>query len=137
MEAIRAALEEWREMLEEEKRREEGAFVIQFADEEMKKDSWRKFEKNEKAFVKSLPTIRRIKKKKLLVTCAICLDEIAPKIAARYRTRLSYAGRIGQTVHCLHKFHLCCIEEWLKNSLSCPVCRSPVPEEGGLDIGDA
>ena len=130
MEAIRAALQEWRDMLENQRREEE----------ELKKKTnefLRRYIRKEKAFLRSLPTIRRIKMKKPLNKCPICLEDIVPIQVVRFRTRSSYAGRIAQTVQCNHKFHLCCIEEWLRNSLTCPVCRSPVAEDGGVDITDA
>ena len=135
MEAIEAELHERREILKKT-RQEIEALENWIAEERRKKKFWTQFMRNEKAFVKSLPTIRRIRKTKRLNHCPICLDDITPKHVARYRTRSSYTGRTAQTVNCAHKFHLFCIEEWLQNSLTCPVCRSPVAEEGGIDIGD-
>ena len=136
MEAIESELQERRKMLQKT-RLEIAALENWFSEEEKKKEFWRKFLRQEKAFVKSLPTIRRIRKKKKTLDCPICLEDMQANNTLMFRTRSSYTGRIGQTVDCLHKFHLGCIEEWLKNSLTCPVCRSPVAEEGGIDIGDA
>ena len=136
MQAIEAELHERREILKKT-RLEIAALEEWFSEEEKKNEFWRKFFRQEKAWVKSLPTIKRIRKNKKAIDCPICLEDMRSKDTPMFRTRLSYTGRIGQTVNCLHKFHLGCIEEWLQNSLTCPVCRSPVPEEGGIDIADA
>ena len=136
MDAISSELQDSKEMLRHT-RLEIAALEDWFAEEEKKKEFWRKYFRQEKAFVKSLPTIRRIRRNRKTIDCPICLEDMRSKDTVRFRTRLSYTGRIGQTVNCLHKFHLGCIEEWLQNSLTCPVCRSPVAEEGGIDIGDA
>ena len=44
--------------------------------------------------------------------CAICLCEI------RENTHCELSP-------CSHKFHSSCIQEWLTNKQTCPICRSP------------
>lgn len=50
------------------------------------------------------------------VSCSICLSE--------YRD-----GEMLRVMpECRHKFHLACLDAWLRRSASCPVCRSsPIP----------
>jgi hypothetical protein len=33
---------------------------------------------------------------------------------------------IVQQLRCGHLFHYCCIDQWLANSLRCPLCLQPV-----------
>ncbi|XP_042509577.1 putative RING-H2 finger protein ATL69 [Macadamia integrifolia] len=48
--------------------------------------------------------------------CSICLSEFRPKETIRYLP------------DCKHSFHADCIDEWLRMSATCPLCRnSPVP----------
>lgn len=47
--------------------------------------------------------------------CPICLEP--------YRR-----GDRITTVLCLHQYHKSCIDHWLKNSSTCPVCKSPAAE---------
>ncbi|XP_043721985.1 putative RING-H2 finger protein ATL69 [Telopea speciosissima] len=48
--------------------------------------------------------------------CSICLSEYLPKETIRYLP------------DCKHCFHADCIDEWLRMSATCPICRnSPVP----------
>ncbi|KAL3634125.1 hypothetical protein CASFOL_021179 [Castilleja foliolosa] len=44
--------------------------------------------------------------------CAVCLDE--------------FYGDVGVLVNCGHKFHVGCINEWLKEKNNCPLCRALV-----------
>ncbi|XP_062026159.1 putative RING-H2 finger protein ATL69 [Rosa rugosa] len=46
-------------------------------------------------------------------TCSICLAEYQPKESLR-----------GIPV-CNHYFHAICIDEWLRNNSTCPLCRNP------------
>ncbi len=43
--------------------------------------------------------------------CTICMDEIT-----RYDKK---------TLNCNHNFHINCINEWLRESNTCPICRAP------------
>ena len=43
--------------------------------------------------------------------CTICMEEI------RYYDR--------KRLHCNHKFHKSCINEWLRENDTCPICRAP------------
>ncbi|KAK2998078.1 hypothetical protein RJ639_024715 [Escallonia herrerae] len=44
--------------------------------------------------------------------CAICLEDI------------SDGQRLGGLHGCTHMFHLQCVADWLKNTQSCPSCRT-------------
>ncbi|KAL3634142.1 hypothetical protein CASFOL_021196 [Castilleja foliolosa] len=44
--------------------------------------------------------------------CAVCLDE--------------FYGDVGVLINCGHKFHVGCINEWLKEKNNCPLCRALV-----------
>jgi len=108
------------------------------------------FIKREKEFLRSLPKIKRIRrgrrKRKTTTTlvetyarqprdaCPICMGEMKRTENTHYRTRLSSFGRLAETVRCLHRFHYNCIEKWLLVSDKCPLCRCPVPLDGGIDI---
>lgn len=62
--------------------------------------------------------------------CPICLDDMRS-----YREeQIFYTSIVVETVKCGHKFHLGCIREWFMNRPTCPLCRSAVEEEGGIDI---
>ncbi|KAA0025781.1 RING finger protein 141-like protein [Cucumis melo var. makuwa] len=54
--------------------------------------------------------------------CIICLDEVRKK----------KNGRCGLEMPCLHVFHGKCIENWLKNSHCCPICRFQMPISSGF-----
>ena len=63
--------------------------------------------------------------KKLAVhQCPICLDDMMS----------NRKSIVVETVKCSHKFHLKCIKEWFRYKPTCPLCRSAVDEEGGIDI---
>ena len=134
MDEISHALEMWSEKLKQT--REQIEELENWFCEESTRKSSKEFDRKEKAFTKSLPMIKRTKKKKKFNKCPICLEDMMPGVIKRYRTRSSYNQRTAETVDCLHKFHLACLEEWLKNSLTCPVCRRNVSVEGGIDIGE-
>jgi hypothetical protein len=48
--------------------------------------------------------------------CSICLDEFC-----RREERV--------VLPCSHGFHTCCANRWLSSESTCPVCRTPVPQE--------
>ncbi|XP_017985124.1 PREDICTED: putative RING-H2 finger protein ATL69 [Theobroma cacao] len=51
--------------------------------------------------------------------CSICLSEYQPKDTVRC------------IPDCRHCFHVDCIDEWLRMSATCPLCRnSPAPSQG-------
>ncbi|XP_010543059.1 PREDICTED: RING-H2 finger protein ATL39-like [Tarenaya hassleriana] len=45
-------------------------------------------------------------------SCTICLDEFEDE------------DRVDTPFHCKHVFHRDCIDLWIGNSFSCPICRS-------------
>ncbi|GKF29452.1 RING-H2 finger protein ATL16 [Tanacetum coccineum] len=47
--------------------------------------------------------------------CAICLEDFIDK------------QHIGVVVSCQHSFHEDCINNWLSNERSCPLCRKSIP----------
>jgi hypothetical protein len=58
-----------------------------------------------------------------LIVCAICLSAVQ-------------ADEEDQVLPCNHKFHKTCIDDWLKESRSCPICRKSVNDDGD-DSGGA
>jgi hypothetical protein len=55
-------------------------------------------------------------------TCPICLDT------------LHNHEQTGLLVACAHVFHSHCIQEWMKNSKQCPMCRTNIRDVGGVDV---
>lgn len=45
--------------------------------------------------------------------CAVCLSDFA-------------AGDSLRTLHCAHRFHMACVDQWLSHSGQCPVCKHRV-----------
>lgn len=66
------------------------------------------------AQISSLPT-RKLNSAANLPSggCSICMDDFA-------------VGNNVKTMQCLHVFHTACIDQWLHESLMCPVCKNPV-----------
>ena len=58
-------------------------------------------------------------KKIALEQCVICLDDMSNDDAKNPTHQLA----------CNHIFHRVCIDEWRKNSFSCPCCRTIAPED--------
>lgn len=46
----------------------------------------------------------------ILPECPICLNELKTKY----------------TTLCKHEFHLQCLVDWLRNSQTCPICRTEI-----------
>eukprot|EP00746_Dinoflagellata_sp_MGD_P018824 gnl/MRDRNA2_/MRDRNA2_143688_c0_seq1.p1 gnl/MRDRNA2_/MRDRNA2_143688_c0~~gnl/MRDRNA2_/MRDRNA2_143688_c0_seq1.p1 ORF type:complete len:285 (+),score=38.91 gnl/MRDRNA2_/MRDRNA2_143688_c0_seq1:78-932(+) len=51
-----------------------------------------------------------------ILTCSVCLSNIS-------------SGDVTRTLPCQHRFHLYCIEPWLRKQRFCPVCRGRVDAE--------
>ncbi|MQL77738.1 hypothetical protein Taro_010150 [Colocasia esculenta] len=49
--------------------------------------------------------------------CAVCLSSFHPH------------DQLRLLPYCRHAFHSTCIDTWLRSSLSCPLCRSPIVQE--------
>nr|CAB3490618.1 unnamed protein product [Digitaria exilis] len=47
-------------------------------------------------------------------TCSVCLAELEDGEAVRVLPA------------CMHYFHTACVEEWLRKSATCPICRAPL-----------
>lgn len=47
--------------------------------------------------------------------CAICMEEFQ-------------GGDMQRTLPCFHRFHLKCVDRWLKRTPSCPTCKHEIPE---------
>ena len=45
--------------------------------------------------------------------CSICLGELGQEVCA-------------STKRCQHTFHQTCLNAWIKQSLSCPICREDI-----------
>ncbi|WAR02718.1 BB-like protein [Mya arenaria] len=61
----------------------------------------------------TLPTARYTQRDKNTAERSVCLE--------KYKT-----GDAQKTLPCIHIFHKSCIDEWLKNNATCPVCREVV-----------
>ena len=74
---------------------------------------------------------RTLEEKKVAVQrCPICLDDMMS-----YREeQVGNISIVVETVKCSHKFHLNCIKKWFRYNHTCPLCRSTVDAEGGIDI---
>uniref|UniRef100_A0A8C2K637 RING-type domain-containing protein n=1 Tax=Cyprinus carpio TaxID=7962 RepID=A0A8C2K637_CYPCA len=42
------------------------------------------------------------------------------------------AGERLRILPCLHDYHVKCIDRWLKENATCPICRADVSECGGF-----
>ena len=56
---------------------------------------------------------KKIQKDEVEEQCAICLEE--------YKI-----GLYKRTLNCNHTFHKKCIDKWIGEKLSCPICRNSV-----------
>lgn len=45
--------------------------------------------------------------------CSICLEPFV-------------VGEVEKSIPCFHTFHANCIDQWLKKSVHCPICKSTV-----------
>ncbi len=65
------------------------------------------------------------------VICSICLESgTIGQVYSRESTKLNYMFVLN---NCSHYFHYNCIGKWLKNSRTCPMCRTSVPEKHTLN----
>ena len=67
-------------------------------------------EKDLETILKFLPIYELKEKQKCNNNCIICLSEFE-------------VGDKISTIPCFHVFHTKCIQEWLENNLSCPICK--------------
>jgi hypothetical protein len=74
-------------------------------------------------YTELVPKYKQIKKGDCLLeqTCSICYDNYN-------------LNEYKRELFCQHVFHKKCIDKWLKNNLSCPMCRQDIGDIG--DIGD-
>lgn len=49
------------------------------------------------------------------LTCSVCLEQVVD-------------GEIIRTLPCVHQFHAACIDQWLKQQATCPVCKFRIRE---------
>ena len=63
--------------------------------------------------VQGLP-LRKVSLEEPLKSCPICLEDMEP-------------GSEVRTLPCEHFYHAACVEGWLKQKSSCPVCRGGMP----------
>jgi hypothetical protein len=56
----------------------------------------------------------RMEPARLEMACAICLKEV---------TRTPLRKRFFKKLSCGHHFHADCVNKWLSNNFSCPICR--------------
>lgn len=54
--------------------------------------------------------------------CSVCISDYV-------------AGNKLRQLPCLHEFHIHCIDRWLSENCTCPVCRRPVLEFGATSSG--
>ncbi|CAO2594545.1 E3 ubiquitin-protein ligase RNF6, partial [Lemmus lemmus] len=54
--------------------------------------------------------------------CSVCISDYV-------------AGNKLRQLPCLHEFHIYCIDRWLSENCTCPVCRRPVLEFGAANNG--
>ena len=73
------------------------------------------------SIIKKNPNISEEEKEKirneLSVICNICLYEIEN----------------GKYLSCGHIFHIKCIKEWIMVNSNCPICKSPIIKENGIN----
>jgi hypothetical protein len=55
-------------------------------------------------------------------SCSVCMAEYEENEA------------LAMLVACGHHFHWNCINQWLEQSDTCPLCRGTIPEFGGIDV---
>ncbi|KAF4788087.1 E3 ubiquitin-protein ligase RNF6 [Turdus rufiventris] len=55
-------------------------------------------------------------------TCSVCINEYA-------------AGNKLRQLPCMHEFHIHCIDRWLSENSTCPICRQPVLGSNATDNG--
>ncbi|CAN6320519.1 unnamed protein product [Urochloa humidicola] len=56
------------------------------------------------------------------LTCSVCLEQVA-------------VGDLLRSLPCLHQFHAICIDPWLRQQGTCPICKHQV-SEGWHSVGN-
>ncbi|KAL2233546.1 E3 ubiquitin-protein ligase RING1-like [Sesamum indicum] len=75
-----------------------------------------------KASIDAMPSVEIVNGENDDEQCVVCLEE--------WET-----GDMAKEMPCKHKFHVECIEKWLKIRGSCPVCRYEMPADEDDDAG--
>ena len=55
-------------------------------------------------------------------TCSVCINEYV-------------TGNKLRQLPCMHEFHIHCIDRWLSENSTCPICRQPVLGSNATDNG--
>ena len=61
-------------------------------------------------------------------TCPICFDTISIESTSSVKKYKIKPSKM-MSLDCKHQFHTNCIEEWIKTSNTCPICRSLIEKE--------
>ena len=61
-----------------------------------------------------------------MTSCSICLELLESEATGEYR--------IKSLIECGHRFHTVCINQWLINTNSCPLCRTLILRDDDITI---
>ncbi|KAH7421933.1 hypothetical protein KP509_13G082000 [Ceratopteris richardii] len=70
--------------------------------------------------VEGLNLDTEIKERDEELTCSVCLEQVSD-------------GELVRSLPCLHQFHSNCIDQWLRQQATCPVCKFRLGQ-GGVDL---